>query len=327
MNNDSGVQIVAARRRKRPRRDHSATPNGQSSASTPRPTLPPLTLPLPTARYPGDGLDFRRPVTSSVPPEDDSEVIDLTNEPDSPEAPRRQISESSARRPRPPRFGREIMADVVDLEEEEPDPPSSPEVQFVSSSVRQQPPPPRTHGLLSSNLWRMLPLPTMFQPTNDTGHRREVPWRAAGHLSRAELETLWIGDGPGGPMDFTINLDNAGWEFLGLSPDRDRPEMERPRSSYKPPSPAPEGFTRSVLEDDVAVCPNCEEELGTGDDTKQQIWITKQCGHVYCGECATNRSLTKAKKATAKTKPFAKCQVPGCDKAISAPKAMFQIYL
>ncbi|KAL4868063.1 hypothetical protein BDV12DRAFT_170293 [Aspergillus spectabilis] len=321
MDNDSGVQIVAARRRKRPRRDHSDIPNGQSSASTPRPTLPPLTLP--TARYPGDGLDFRRPVTSSVPPEDDSGVIDLTNEPDSPELPRRQIPESSSRRPRPPRFGREIMTDVVDLEEEEPDPPSSPEVQFVSSSVRQQQPTPRTQGLMSSNFWRMLPLPTMFRPTNELGHRREVPWPAAGHLSRADLETLWIGDG----MDLTINLDNAGWEILGISPDRERPERERPRSSYKPPSPASEGFTRSVAEDDVAMCPNCDEELGTGDDTKQQIWVAKQCGHVYCGECATNRSLTKAKKASAKTKPFAKCRVPDCGKPISAPKAMFQIYL
>ncbi|KAL4887297.1 hypothetical protein BJY04DRAFT_899 [Aspergillus karnatakaensis] len=325
MDNDSGVQIVAARRRKRPRRDHSHTPNEQSFASSSRPTLPPLTLP--TARYAGDGLDFRRPVTSSAPHQDDSAVIDLTNEPDSPELPRRQLPESSSRRPRPPRFGRNIMTDVVDLEDEEHEPPSSPEVQFVSSSVRQPQPPPRTQGLMNSNFWRMLPLPTMFRPTNEPGYRRrEIPWQEAGHLSRADLETFLIGDNPGGAMDFTINLDNAGW-VLGLSPDRERPERERQRSSYRPPSPAPEGFTRSVTEDDVATCPNCDEELGTGDETKQQIWVAKQCGHVYCGECATNRSLTKAKKASAKTKPFAKCQVPDCGKSISAPKAMFQIYL
>ncbi|KAL4782238.1 hypothetical protein BJX76DRAFT_349536 [Aspergillus varians] len=280
---------------------------------------------MPPVRYSGDGLDFRRPVASSATAEPDSEVIDLTNEPDSPELSRGRIPESTARQPRPPRFGREIMADVVDLEEgEEPDSPSSPEVQFLSSTVRQ-PQPPRTQAR-SANFWRMLPLPQLFRTTNEAGYRREVPWRGASHLSRGELETLWIGDG-GGAMDLAINLDNAEWELLGIPPGRDRSERERPRDSYKPPSPAPEGFTRSIAEDDIATCPNCDEELGTGDDTKQQIWVAKQCGHVYCGECALNRSLTKAKKTSSKTKPFAKCQVPDCGKPISAPKAMFQVYL
>ncbi|BCS19394.1 putative RING finger domain protein [Aspergillus puulaauensis] len=328
MNSDSGVQFIA-RRRKRPRQEHSATHS--TSTSTSRPTLPPLAMP--PARYAGDGLDFRRPAAGPpVPPEEDSEVIDLTNEPDSPELPRRQIPESSRRQPRPPRFGREIMADVVNLEDEEeeqePDPPSSPEVQFLSSTVRppRPPPPARTQSLTASNFWRLLPLPQMFRSTNDPRYRREVPWRAASHLSRGDLETLWIGEDAGGPMDLTINLDNAEWELLGL-PDIDRPERERPRSSYKAPTPAPEGFTRSLAEDDVATCPNCDEELGTGNDIKQQIWVAKQCGHVYCGECATNRSLTRAKKANAKTRPFAKCQVADCGKPVSAPKAMFQVYL
>lgn len=263
----------------RPRQE----PPGTHSSSTPHSTLPPLAMP--PARYAGDGLDFRRPATGpSVPPEEDSEVIDLTNEPDSPELPRRQIPENR-RQPRPPRFGREIMADVVNLEDEdeeqEPDPPSSPEVQFLSSTVRPPPPPPaRTQSLTASNFWRLLPLPQMFRPTNDPRYRREVPWRAASHLSRGDLETLWIGEDAGGAMDLTINLDNADWELLGLPPDIDRPERERPRSSYRAPSPAPEGFTRSLAEDDVATCPNCDEELGTGNDTKQQIWVAKQCGHV-----------------------------------------------
>ncbi|KAL2865118.1 putative RING finger domain protein [Aspergillus lucknowensis] len=325
MNSDS-VQFLAARRRKRPRRDLSATPQAQSSNSTTYPPLPPLALP--TVRYPGDGLDFRRPATSSAQREE--EVIDLTNEPDSPEVSREQQAsggESSSRRPRPPRFGRDIIADVVDLEEQEPDTPSSPEVQFLSSTVRQQlppppRPPPRTPGLMSSNFWRMLPLPhaSFFGSANEPAYRREVPWRAASHLSRAELETLLIGDVDA--MDFTINLDLDDWQLPGSTP-----EVTRPQSSYKPPSPAPEGFTRSVEEDDIATCPNCDEELGTGDDTKQQIWVAKQCGHVYCGECATNRSLTKAKKTSSRTKPFAKCPVPDCGKPISAPKSMFQVYL
>ncbi|CEL03495.1 hypothetical protein ASPCAL04649 [Aspergillus calidoustus] len=321
MNRDSGVQFLAARRRKRPRRDLSSTPQAQSSSvATPRPTLPPLELPA--ARYAGDGLDYRRPVTASVSVLEEEDVIDLTNEPDSPEIVRSHTfeGETASRRPRPPRFGRDIMApDVVDLEEEQSlDPPSSPEVQFLSSTVRQQHPqprpPPRAHGLMSSNFWRMLPLPQAFSL------RREVPWHAAAHLSRPEIDRLYIGDTTG-TMDLTIDLGIEDWVTATA------PETARPRSSYKAPSPAPEGFTRSVQEDDIAICPNCDEELGTGDDIKQQIWVAKQCGHVYCGECATNRSLTKAKKTTSKTKPFAKCQVEDCGKPISAPKSMFQVYL
>ncbi|KAL2826515.1 hypothetical protein BDW59DRAFT_65899 [Aspergillus cavernicola] len=325
MSSDSGVQFIAARRRKRPRRELSSTPQAQSSSSTSRPTtLHPLTLPH--ARYAGDGLDFRRPVTTPAPPEE--EVIDLTNEPESPEVPRQQTPERSSRRTRPPPFGREIMGDIVDLEEE-PDIASSPEIQFVSSNARQPPPPPppppRAQGLMGSNFWRMLPLPhtAFFRATNEGNYRREIPWRAASHLSRAELETLLIGDGAEA-MDLAINLDMEDpfmeYPTMGI-------ERGRPRSSYKRPSPAPDGFTRSVAEEDIATCPNCDEELGTGDELRQQIWVAKQCGHVYCGECAKNRSLTKAKKTTSKTKPFARCQVPECGKPVSAPRSMFQVYL
>ncbi|KAL4901655.1 hypothetical protein BDW74DRAFT_71938 [Aspergillus multicolor] len=319
MSSDSGVQFIA-RRRKRPRREPSNTPHAQSSNSTPPATHSPN---MPPARFPGDGLDFRRPVTStsSVPPDEDSEVIDLTNESDSPEIPRHQLPENSSRRhrPRPPRFGRNIMANFIDLAEEEDedfDPPSSPEVQFVSATTRPTPIPQnqRPERILASNFWRMLPLPhAILGSTNDVPHRRRTPWRPTG------IETLFVGDDTG-------NHEN--WAFtIPFPPIEPLSERERQRDTYKPPSPAPEGFTRSAEEDDVAICPNCDEELGMGDDVKQQIWISKQCGHVYCGECATNRSLTKAKKKASKTKPFAICQVPGCGTKISSHRAMFQVYL
>jgi hypothetical protein len=120
---------------------------------------------------------------------------------------------------------------------------------------------------MSSNFWRMLPLPQAFSL------RREVPWHAAAHLSRPEIDRLYIGDTTG-TMDLTIDLGIDDWVTATA------PETARPRSHYKAPSPAPEGFTRSIQEDDIAICPNCNEELGTGDDIKQQIWVAKQCGHV-----------------------------------------------
>ena len=95
----------------------------------------------------------------------------------------------------------------------------------------------------------------------------------------SDVESLWIGDGPAGAIDLTINLDVDGplgldYQLTGLTRQR------TPANAYKPPSPPPEGFTRNVAEDDVVVCPNCDMELGTGDETKQQIWVVKQCGHV-----------------------------------------------
>ncbi|KAL5046105.1 hypothetical protein BDW71DRAFT_182823 [Aspergillus fruticulosus] len=321
MSSDSGVQFIG-RRRKRPRREPSVSSNAQSSNTTPGPTH---SSNMPPVRFPGDGFDYRRPVTSSAPPDDDSEVIDLTNEPDSPQLPRRQLPESNSRRPRarPPRFGRNIMTDFVDLAEEDddPDPPSSPEVQFVSSTTRQ-PPPSQTQrpaSLLASNFWSILPLPhTLFRPTNEGGYRR--PWQTRTHFS-PETD-LWLGDGPGAEVMATPEVN---WD-LAVPPGFER-QRERPRDTYKPPSPALEGFTRSATEDDVAICPNCDEELGKGDEVKQQIWISKQCGHVYCGECAVNRSMAKAKKNSSKTKPFSRCPVPGCGKHVSSPKSMFQVYL
>jgi hypothetical protein len=56
---------------------------------------------------------------------------------------------------------------------------------------------------------------------------------------------------------------------------------EPPPPKYEPPPPAEKGFTRSPEEDEEVVCPNCGDELAVGkDETKQQIWIVKSCGHV-----------------------------------------------
>lgn len=54
-----------------------------------------------------------------------------------------------------------------------------------------------------------------------------------------------------------------------------------PPPTYNAPTPAPKGFTRSPQEEDVLLCPNCEDELCTGDsDEKRQVWLVKACGHV-----------------------------------------------
>ncbi|OJJ51080.1 hypothetical protein ASPZODRAFT_148441 [Penicilliopsis zonata CBS 506.65] len=287
----------------------------------------PLALPTypPLRAHGHEGYDFRRPVMATSVTPHAEEVIDLTNEPDTP--PQHARPERRASRPsRPPRFGRNIITDLVDLEEDEHeaegrqdtpinlDPPSPEDVQFVRANVRPPPPPPTRNRPFSAR-----------SSLRDFLRMRAPDFRGLAHLHPPPpLDMIWLGEEPRDGLDSAINLDLDVPFGLSFPPLVNNPP---PRSTYKPPSPPPPGFTRNVKEEDVVVCPNCDAELGVGDEIKAQIWVAKPCGHVYCGECARNRSLSKAKKAVTKVKPFAKCQVEDCGKPVSAPKAMFQVYL
>ena len=233
---------------------------------------------LPPIRTPRDGFDYRRPAETRP---QDGAVIDLTSEPETP--PQRTQHRSENRPPhssRLPRFGRNIMAeaDIVDLEDDLDNagegPSSSPEVQFVRATVRQQPPPRR---------WD----PVSLLPTSFPLARRPVEMPQWTRLPRphnftaSQLDALFIGSRDSMPSmsSSEVFLDYALSSF-SMEPASGRQEERRRRDAYKPPSPAPEGFSRTLGEDDVAICPNCGWELGTGDGTKQEIWVAKQCGHV-----------------------------------------------
>jgi hypothetical protein len=188
------------------------------------------------------------------------------------------------------------MADVVDLEEE-PDPPprdeppSSPEVQFLRATTRPPRVAPRARGFMGrSSLFDMLRLrPPRFTASDmlsgQEAFRQEVEMRARDLAARRApphaIDTLWIDDGQGEGIDLTIDMDMD--VPFGMDYRFSRFTVENPTQAppaYKPPSPPPEGFTRTVQEDEIVVCPNCDHELGTGDDIKQQIWVAKPCGHV-----------------------------------------------
>jgi hypothetical protein len=145
-----------------------------------------------------------------------------------------------------------------------------------------------------------------------------------------------------------VNMDFGVVGFdMGLGGNR---VPEPPPPTYEAPAQAPEGFTRSPEEKDVLLCPNCDDELCTGEDeNKRQVWVIKHCGHVsfyrgipfvrssnpfqaYCGECTHNRSAKrsakgKEKQVPARTNPFKECVVDGCEKKRLSPKAMIQIFL
>ncbi|OJD15046.1 hypothetical protein AJ78_04669 [Emergomyces pasteurianus Ep9510] len=374
MNGDPNIHLLAARQsRKRPHHEmldsnsHSrstspwdyAEPSAANQTartfSSHRPILPPL----PHMRFPGDGYDFRRPVmatasapTSSPPPLAHQEnIIDLTDEPDNPlseRTPHTPLRQRAGRSSRPPRFGRNIMADVVDLEEEtsttnEGQPLSSPEVQFLGTQTRptegtrgndtghrhrDAPPPLRGSSLLDMIRRIRGSGPPSSYLRRQEALREEIGLRSR-NLARAfptNITPFWIDERPiqvDIEDDFPIELDYRTAGF-GAGESRQAP-------AYTAPTAPPPGFTRTVGEDEVVVCPNCDHELGTGDDVLQrQIWVAKPCGHVYCGQCTKYRARSRKRTENAnssKTKPFAKCVVPDCGKMISQPRAMFQVYL
>ncbi|KAJ5246676.1 hypothetical protein N7468_001659 [Penicillium chermesinum] len=115
------------------------------------PTPPPSyrTTYLPPPRMAGDGLDYRRPMNTTSQGASELDIIDLTNEPESPPQVRRQQGASNSSRAGLPRFERNILNDapqeIVNLDDDEADDdhgegPSSPDVLFVGESTRPRPP-------------------------------------------------------------------------------------------------------------------------------------------------------------------------------------------
>jgi hypothetical protein len=77
-----------------------------------------------------------------------------------------------------------------------------------------------------------------------------------------------------------------------------------PGAAYREPPPVPEGFAGDVDENEVYVCPRCEEELATGDtDEKRQVWVVRQCGHVRypCSILTLSTELTRLYRSTVAT--------------------------
>lgn len=93
----------------------------------------------------------------------------------------------------------------------------------------------------------------------------------------SDAEDLFL-DQPGhsfAPPPAHLNFVHTGFQ---IEPPQQRPP---PPPTYDAPPPPRKGFTRSPKEDDMLVCPNCEEEVGVGkDEIKRQVWVVKSCGHV-----------------------------------------------
>ena len=233
------------------------------------------------------------------------QVIDLTEDRNSPVAAhvvssRFSHSEGQRTAQRPPRFDRDIISiddqedEAVDLRED------SPEIQFLTSRPRS----PSLSTTRNARNQSTLRQRRHTSATRSPVRRPQVSVRITGAPVEAHSHPNagWLFH----PLAAHVNAntplthedDLVEWEIPGGNfelphldyhvpafdleqPARRQPQPRLP--TYEPPIAVPEGFTRTPKEDDVLVCPNCDDELGLGDDeVKRQVWVVKACGHV-CG--------------------------------------------
>ncbi|KAL8860009.1 MAG: hypothetical protein Q9178_003558 [Gyalolechia marmorata] len=333
-------------------------------------SLPSTVMPNPPAiRFTGDGLDFRRPAPT-VPVPNTQDVIDLTDD----YGPEVHRHARTTNRGNTSSVGtqadssRPTFSDLIDVDEESTratvdSSSQSPDLELLEvRSVRSQntsdaqPRRPMIQVRRQSNL-----RPPSFNPPITVGGWGALRQHAQGHQSNHDTarrfhhllhtnhphphaNVLLMHQGPDIILPGDLDFSTQGFQMGDVTTQQPQPIPP----TYDAPTAARKGFTRSPKEDDVLVCPNCEDELGTGiDDSKRQVFVIKACGHVrepllllsaiaksfqvYCGECTKNRSPAKRGKGlrVASTKPFARCVVEGCvnKKVIAGPRSLFQIYL
>ncbi|RGP61791.1 cell cycle control protein [Fusarium sporotrichioides] len=279
-------------------------------------------------------------------PAQQAPVIDLTEEPDSPELLRARAlpaqAAPNARNPRrtnsqrvsPPQLARTDgtfvgrSANVIDL--------------TVDSPEEERPPRHFPHA------GRMIPRPDDLIEVEIIS-QRSVPSFALGPFRR---------------LAGIIGADIAVFNPPNLDISRNayaRPPSPKPRMPTPPP--AREGFTRNTCTDpekeseSVVICPACNEELAydpTGTVTQSSVgtakgkrkrapgehhfWALKKCGHVYCADCFENRKPTKTNRdGVGFRSPDARppnlvgnelrCAVDDCDTKVSAKTEWVGIFL
>ncbi|KAF2004222.1 hypothetical protein P154DRAFT_51431 [Amniculicola lignicola CBS 123094] len=301
--------------------------------------------PAPQRRYPGDGLDFRRPAGMAR-NDSPAAVIDLTADDAGPSASsnsRPSQYRPTARAQRGPRHPRDIIN--IDEDDSLPPPPDSPEIEFISSRRLDPPtrrdPPSFTIPDEEDAGFEITGVQAVPEERRRRGQFEEMmgmlgvrgnfegrppvpPPRGQRHRSQRGHGHVHVGFIPP-----DLNFDMVGFDMV-VNPPAPAP----PPPTYDAPVAAPEGFTRSPVEDDVLVCPNCGDELCTGDtDQKKQVWIVKGCGHAYCGECQANKTIKRTSKGkekisgSSRSKPFKQCCVDGCESKTNTRGAMFQVFL
>ena len=226
-----------------------------------------------------------------------NDIIDLTEESSLTAVQRHSAAPTTYAPPAasslPPRSNRI----VIDIEEQNngaaPFREESPEIEFLTSRPRSSSQSRRRNGFA----------PTVRSPTQNlhTPIRVSAAERVPQHIPRPWQHALQNLQFPtpshhrlredrdeeeaafdNFPNDFfqapeQLNFLQAAFNYEQPS----RPQHQAPLPAYEVPPLAQRGFTRSPGEDDVLVCPHCNDELGLGEhEEKRQVWVVKTCGHV-----------------------------------------------
>ena len=174
---------------------------------------------------------------------------------------------------RGPRFAN----DIIDISEDNSD-EGSPEVQFLSSRRLPTPPsrtlyPPATDQdleITGSNVLNLPPmLPTIALPMGTRSSNTPMSYHSS--VMQAAQQLLHQTSSAMGFVSPALNYTMTAFSYGGVASSSDRQETASP-VQHKAPSAPPEGFTRSPEEGDVVVCPNCGDELCSGEtDVKKQV--------------------------------------------------------
>lgn len=255
----------------------------QSILPLPRFTLPPLRLPSSTG-------NFEVLVMPSSPVR---EIIDLTSDPISPVEIIRPSSSQTFRALHatvPQSQSQRSNRDVILLDDQQNEGreegnverSGSPDIQLIYA--RPRPWPQHAHALNQQfpiEAWRDIP----YQAVRPDRYEASPPYVIPrGRYGQRELlhddGTIFTNADP--QIDLPRDLDFIRQGFpMGDGP----PAQPYPPTYQAPPPPRP-GYTRAPNEDIVAICANCDDELGVGeDDLKKQVWASRKCGHVSIRTC------------------------------------------
>ncbi|KAF6843339.1 hypothetical protein CMUS01_02169 [Colletotrichum musicola] len=271
-----------------------------------------------------------------------ADVIDLTNEPDSPVQhhaprpvmnPRRQNSQAR----NPPALARSDSsilaggAPVIDLTDDSPElprhrrpnPPPQPPARNQGGFMFNHPS-GAISGLAAGIRRHLYPLRLFPTPDEDV--------QLLGFLHHNRINQA----------DFNNPLGNINLQYEHGAFDR----AESPKPAHQAPPPAKPGFTRDTASDLVVVCPACNEELAYDPEappaesttrkgkrkrsSENHFFALKSCGHVYCEDCHERRRPgTKRPNTGFPRDPDGKivCAVDGCDTQATNKLAWVPIYL
>lgn len=216
-------------------------------------------------------------------------IIDLTDDADD----RPIFAPARSHSHRPPQLGRSDavgFADFIDLTED-----GEPDLIITGVHERRRPEPPARENAGS---------PSLFMPQAPQAPRQPPPFsgRVLGNHANILGHIGGMGQILGVAHDIMDHVllfhQGMGGQPMPNHMDYQANAFAQRKAEHVAPLPAKPGFTRSPKEDDIIICPSCEEEMvhrkneeepvtkkggkapSKKDREEHPFWVVKECGHV-----------------------------------------------